>query len=155
MRAELPVVPPAPRWPQGVEPRVADPAADAPAIHALLVDAFARSAEEVPPFDEWLTWWTSDPSFDPAAWFLASDPEGLAGVALCWGDGFLKDLAVRPSSRRRGLGEALLRHAFRELALRGHRSVSLKVDAANPTGALRLYERVGMRVAERLEVEVA
>jgi ribosomal protein S18 acetylase RimI-like enzyme len=29
------------------------------------------------------------------------------------------------------------------------RSVGLKVDASNPTGAVRLYERVGMSVVKR------
>ncbi len=37
----------------------------------------------------------------------------------------------------------------RRLYERGVRSVGLKVDAHNPTGALRLYERVGMRVVKR------
>jgi ribosomal protein S18 acetylase RimI-like enzyme len=55
-------------------------------------------------------------------------------------------LAVRPRWRRRGLGEALLRAAFAALYERGRRRVGLGVDAENVTGALRLYERVGMRV---------
>ena len=56
----------------------------------------------------------------------------------------MKDLAVRPSWRGRGLGEALLRAAFAEFRRRGVATVGLKVDADNPTGAVRLYERVGM-----------
>ena len=54
-------------------------------------------------------------------------------------------LGVRPAWRRRGLGEALLRSAFAELFTRGHRRVGLGVDTENVSGALRLYERVGMR----------
>ena len=56
---------------------------------------------------------------------------------------------MRKPWRRRGLGETLLRAAFRELYLRGRRRVGLGVDAENVTGALRLYERVGMHVMRR------
>jgi len=62
------------------------------------------------------------------------------------GDGWIGTLGVRPAWRRRGLGEALLLHAFREMRNRGLRSVRLGVDSENPTGATRLYERVGMTV---------
>ena len=44
-----------------------------------------------------------------------------------------------------GLGEGLLRTAFATLHARGLRRVGLGVDAENVTGALRLYERAGMR----------
>jgi ribosomal protein S18 acetylase RimI-like enzyme len=47
--------------------------------------------------------------------------------------------------RRRGIGEALLATVFAEFFRRGEHRVALGVDAENPTGATRLYERVGMR----------
>jgi ribosomal protein S18 acetylase RimI-like enzyme len=37
-----------------------------------------------------------------------------------------------------------MRQAFAEFHRRGLATVGLKVDADNPTGAVRLYERVGM-----------
>jgi ribosomal protein S18 acetylase RimI-like enzyme len=120
---------------------------DAPSVHALLVAAFAGGREKIAPYGEWHGWFTGDASFEPATCFLAFGEGQLAGVALCWREGFVKDLAVAPAWRRRGLGEALLRHAFRVFAQRGLSEVSLKVDADNPTGAVRLYERVGMRRA--------
>ena len=49
--------------------------------------------------------------------------------------------------RQRGLGLALLRHAFGEFYRRGQPRVGLGVDAQNPTGATRLYERAGMHIA--------
>jgi ribosomal protein S18 acetylase RimI-like enzyme len=140
---------PAPDWPAGVTVRTADLDADAAAVHALLELAFRGSPDEEQPYDAWLSWWTGDPEFDPGSWFLAEAAGELAGVALCWSSGFLKDLAVHPAQRRRGIGRALLLHVFRELRSRGAPSVSLKVDAAN-RGAVRLYERAGMRVVERL-----
>ena len=104
------------------------------------------------PFAEWHPWLVTDPSFDPAVVFVAESGGEVAGVAQCWAEGFVKDIAVRPAHRGRGLGEALLRHAFREFHRRGAGSVALKVDASNPTGAVRLYGRVGMREARRYAV---
>jgi ribosomal protein S18 acetylase RimI-like enzyme len=71
------------------------------------------------------------------------------GAVLCWTSAFAKDLVVHESWRRRGLGEALLLHAFNALATRGATAVELKVEAANRS-AVRLYERLGMQVVARL-----
>jgi ribosomal protein S18 acetylase RimI-like enzyme len=91
--------------------------------------------------------------YDPSLWLLARDGDEIAGLVLAYADrvgeeglGWVGTLAVRPRWRRRGLGEALLRAAFEALYERGRRRVGLGVDAENVTGALRLYERVGMRV---------
>ncbi len=82
---------------------------DAAAVHGLLVAAFAENAEEVLPFARWHPWMTQDPGFDPGVWFLAAAGAELVGACLCWREGWVKDLAVRPSWRGRGLGEALMR----------------------------------------------
>lgn len=94
--------------------------------------------------------------FDPDLWLLAWDAGELAGFSLCYpvrgsddALGWVATLGVRPSWRRRGLGEALLRSSFAVLHGRGLRRVGLGVDAENVTGALRLYERVGMRSVRR------
>jgi mycothiol synthase len=94
--------------------------------------------------------------FDPALWFLAWDGDQLAGFALDYPEfgtdvdlGLVQWLGVRKQWRRRGLGEALLRRSFAELYARGKRRVGLGVDAQNITGALRLYERVGMHATRR------
>lgn len=149
MGIELSAAAPEPRWPEGVRLRPFAAERDAPEVHATLVEAFAGSDERVAPFDEWLPWVTGDPSYDPALVFVAVAGDAVAGVAQCWTEGFVKDLAVRPAFRGRGLGEALLHAVFAEFARRGVREVRLKVDADNPTGAVRLYERVGMRELRR------
>jgi mycothiol synthase len=94
--------------------------------------------------------------FDPSLWLLAWDGEELAGFVLAFperagepGLGWVHSLAVRAPWRRRGLGEALLRAAISELHARGFRRVGLGVDAENESGALRLYERVGMTIARQ------
>jgi ribosomal protein S18 acetylase RimI-like enzyme len=81
------------------------------------------------------------------AGFVLAFPEHLGDVKLGW----IASLGVRPRWRGRGLGESLLRAAFRELHAKGLRVVGLGVDSANETGALRLYERVGMRVVRRAD----
>jgi ribosomal protein S18 acetylase RimI-like enzyme len=53
---------------------------------------------------------------------------------------------VRKPWRKRGLGLALLHHAFGVFYSRGQPRIALGVDAQNPTGATRLYERAGMHV---------
>ncbi|MGH3102778.1 MAG: GNAT family N-acetyltransferase [Gaiellaceae bacterium] len=120
-------------------------AADADAVHALLDHAYCGWDEAYVPLahDDWLAFMTGSESFDPECWFLAEADGGLAGVCLNWKEGWVKDLAVRPSWRRQGLGEALLRHTFHELHRRGVSRIGLKVDADNSTGAPRLYERLG------------
>jgi ribosomal protein S18 acetylase RimI-like enzyme len=65
-------------------------------------------------------------------------------------DGWIHELAVRLPWRRRGVGEALLRHGL--LALRDQAQMTaavLGVDTQNLSGANRIYERAGFRaVAE-------
>jgi mycothiol synthase len=58
--------------------------------------------------------------------------------------GWISSLGVRPHSRGRRLGEALLLHSLVALGARGLRRAALNVDVDNTTGALRLYEKVGM-----------
>ena len=60
------------------------------------------------------------------------------------GIGWIRTLGVRPPWRKRGLGEALLLHSFGEFYKRGTKTIGLGVDAQNPTGATRLYQKVGM-----------
>jgi mycothiol synthase len=152
MTIELDQEPGPPHLPDGVSVRAYDPESDAPAVHRLLEEAFAESQETIPAFEDWRAWMTGDPSFEPAVWFLAEANGRLAGVALCWREGFVKDLAVHPSWRRRGLGRALLLHVLREFRSRGVRAVALKVDSDNPTGAIRLYERAGMTSDRRYRI---
>lgn len=63
------------------------------------------------------------------------------------GIGWVGTLGVRRAWRKRGLGEALLLHSFNEFSRRGMKIIGLGVDAANPTGATRLYQKAGMKIA--------
>ena len=102
--------------------------------------------------EEWKRSRFEDPEFDPTLWQIAWDgPSGeVAGFSLNryrMGIGWIRTLGVRRPWRKRGLGEALLLHSFVEFYKRGTKTIGLGVDAQNPTGATRLYQKVGMVAA--------
>ena len=138
------------------EPRLVDDVAvrayradDAERVHAFLDDAYlAWDTTYVPlPHGDWLRWMTEHDDFDPELWFVAERDGELVACALHWRvhqrRGWVKDIAVRADQRGRGLAKALLHHGFRAYSARGAEQVGLKVESANPTGAVQLYERVG------------
>jgi ribosomal protein S18 acetylase RimI-like enzyme len=131
-----------PRWPEGFFMRGFE-AADALALHTLLTEVFDDGDDG--PFEEWWPRISSDADFDPALCFLVIDGKGrLAGAALCWATAFVKDLAVHPEARGRGIAEALMRHAFMVFYARGAPHVDLKTNTLENAAAARLYERLGM-----------
>jgi mycothiol synthase len=146
-----------PRWPEGINIVQLHPERNDRAAFDALQEAFRDAWGFVPmPFEEWRHMRLAAHDFDPALHFLACDADDVAGFAFCVpessrhpGYGWIDTLGVRRPWRRRGLGEALLRHSFGELRGRGCRGAGLDVDADNLTGATRLYERVGMRVVSR------
>jgi mycothiol synthase len=150
MEIELDAEPPDPRWPD--ELRVLPYAdAQADAFHAALDEAFAEEWGHEP--ERGVDWRAvrERRSPDRSVWFAVEEGEEIAAAVVAeeerWGVGWIHAIGVRPAWRRRGLGEALLLHCFGELYRRGRPRVGLGVDAENPTGATRLYERAGMHVA--------
>ncbi|HSL43308.1 MAG TPA: GNAT family N-acetyltransferase [Anaerolineales bacterium] len=100
--------------------------------------------------EEWMRSRFDDPEFDSTLWKVAWDGNEVAGFSLNryrMGIGWIRTLGVRRPWRKRGLGEALLLHSFGEFYKRGMKTIGLGVDAQNPTGATRLYQKVGMYVA--------
>jgi GNAT superfamily N-acetyltransferase len=98
------------------------------------------------PFEEW---WEMRRDNDHTLWFVVRDGDEIAAVARNDAretSGYVGLLGVRRPWRGRGLGKALLYRTFAEFWDRGLRRVTLGVDAASPTGATKLYERVGMHV---------
>jgi mycothiol synthase len=141
---------PEPQWPEGISVRTYDRATDEKPVYEAHQEAFSEERDfERDPYDEWVHWSYREP-FDPELWFVATDGDEIAGIALCrterGGDfsvGWVNILGVRKPWRRRGLGTALLHHAFRELRTRGKTHAGLGVDGNNEQ-ALALYERAGM-----------
>jgi mycothiol synthase len=129
---------------------------EAESFHAALEESFAGHWEHSPePFDEWRARQLRRENHDPSLWFVIRDGDEIAGVSRCEArppTGWVGALGVRPAWRGRGYGEALLLHSFREFRRRGYTRAALGVDAANATGATRLYERVGMRAEQEFVV---
>ena len=154
MEIELDREPPQPNLPSGIRLDTLVSGNDR-AVYEAMQEAFQDHWNFTPrPYDEWRSWNIEGPSFDPDLWLLAFDGDEIAGASLCAARpdaGWVNILGVRSRWRRRGLGQALLQESFRTLHRRGFRKVGLDVDAANPTGATRLYERAGMHVARESE----
>jgi ribosomal protein S18 acetylase RimI-like enzyme len=148
LRMELGGEVPEPVWPCGVELVLFEPEQHAAEIHGLLVSGYRNGGGEVAGFAAWWEGVSGDEEYDPGLVFLAADASGrLVGVAHCWTSAFLKDLAVREDWRRRGIGRALMCHAFHYFQARDHRGFELKVRRDNPSGAERLYRALGMTPA--------
>ena len=131
-----------PHWPDGFAMRCFEPG-DALPLHALLSEVFDDGTDG--PFDEWWPRIANDAEFDPALCFLVIDEKGrLAGAALCWTRAFVKDLAVHPEARGKGIAEALMWHACAVFHARGAAYVDLKTNTVENAAAVRLYERLGM-----------
>ena len=152
MRIELDERPPQPQWPEGFEVSAFDPA-EAREFHDALEDGIAEEwghTEE--PFEAFAKRRLEEKRFDPSLWTTVRAEGEITAVLLAdWkrnGEaGWVGSVTVRKPWRRRGLGEALLLRSFGQFYERGERVVQLGVDAENPSGATRLYERVGMSVS--------
>jgi mycothiol synthase len=98
---------------------------------------------------------------DRSRWLLALDGDQIVAFLRQVTGGEIAQVAAlgtRKHWRGRGIGSALLRRAFAEMADAGHRQVTLWVDAENESGAVGLYERVGMRpivVDDTYQLELA
>jgi mycothiol synthase len=152
MAIDLEAAPPEPEWPDGLRLDTFE-RDDAEQFHSAMGEAFADEWNFVRmPFEEWHELrLVKDPDFDPTLWFIVRDGDEIAAVMRNEPDrsgaGFVGAIGVRKPWRKRGIALALLQHAFAEFYRRGKRRVALGVDAENPTGATRLYERAGMQVA--------
>ncbi len=155
-------IPPA-QWPEGIELRPFSEERHLEAVYKADEEAFSDHYGHMKrPFDVGLKRFRhmliEDEAHDPALWFIAWDGDEVAGFSLCFKYasedremGWLASLGVRRRWRKRGLGKALLLHTFDEFRRRGKKRVGLGVDASNLTGALRLYENVGMSVARQYD----
>lgn len=147
--------PPRPVLPEGVVLRVLPGGRAAPGASEAVEEAFRDHWGHAPGALE--AWARRRGTEDraPGARLAATDGGEVAGTVFCAPrpeGGLVEWLGVRRPWRGRGLGSALLLGAFRHLRGRGARGASLVVDSESLTGATRLYERAGMRVARRYAV---
>ena len=153
MEIKLEAEPAKPKFPEGIELRPFIKGEHDVAVWQAQNEAFRdHPGSHDVTLEEWRQSRFEDPEFDPTLWPIAWDrPSGeVAGFSLNryrMGIGWIRTLGVRRPWRRRGLGEALLLHSFGEFYKRGMKTIGLGVDAQNPTGATRLYQKVGMYTA--------
>lgn len=129
---------------------------DEAVVHAASEEAFREHFLFEPlTLDQWRAYTLEHPLFDRSVWLVAWDGGEVAGEVMAFVDeteAYVDSLSVRRPWRGAGLGLALLTRAFGLAHERGIRKVRLGVDAQNPTGAIALYLKVGMRVERREEV---
>jgi mycothiol synthase len=134
--------------PAGVHIRTFETGRDERALHEVNEASFADHWGFRPvPYETYEAWMYGAEAWDPSLAYLAEADGQVVGhlVALSFeGEAYIAELGVIPSYRGRGIARALLRRAFAALVERGHDEVRLGVDAQNPTGAVALYESVGM-----------
>ena len=150
LEVEHRVRPPAPALPDGLGFRpYAD--ADARATYQVVEDAFNEWPNRDPAsFDDWAALTIRRPSFEPWQMLLVVDEgsDELVGVTFLLEyaaeDGWVQQVATKASHRHRGIARAMLHEAFVVFWDRGKRRVGVNTDSR--TGALGVYEKVGMQV---------
>ncbi|HLA08887.1 MAG TPA: GNAT family N-acetyltransferase [Anaerolineales bacterium] len=158
MVVDLDSAPDVAEFPDGIVVRPYDPDLEIEEVYRTFVDTFKDHFGFVlPPFEKGLADFKHnlihEPGYDPRFWFVAMDGQEMAGICICRREdpedpesGWVSELGVRRTWRKRGLGYALLKHAFAAFHTDGKKRAGLGVDANSLTGALKLYERAGMRV---------
>ena len=139
---------PARELPPGYAIHEARPA-DLRAVHDVLEDAFLEwSVRERESFEDFTASTLGRPGFEPWNLRVVTDPAGevvgVAVVILADDTAYVDRLATRADHRNRGIAQALLVDAFAQGRAHGATVSELSTDSR--TGALGLYEKVGMVV---------
>ena len=159
METELKSSPPQPHWPDGLSVRPFVVGQDEMATYQADEEAGEDKGYHTPlDYESWRARMRMDQdAFDPGLWFLATDGQEIAGVALNYYDaateiGWVDHLSVRRGWRRKGVGRALLLHSFGAFYERGIQRVKLNVDSKSLTNAPLLYNQVGMQKVNQYHV---
>lgn len=141
---------PTPRVPAGVEVRGLRRPDDERRVHAVIEEAFDTwpDRDTGTSFEDWRAS-ELDRATESDLVVVAEEGGQVVGAAVCISEGeegWVDQLAVLPSAWGRGLGGALLQAAFQRFRERGLAVAALSTDSR--TGALGLYEHVGMAVTE-------
>jgi ribosomal protein S18 acetylase RimI-like enzyme len=115
-------------------------------------DSFSNHFGFVPrPYDQWRKMVTDEVGLDPNGRQILIFEDRAVGFIECsdikkdLNVGYVNGLGVIKEFHGRGLGETLLRWAFAYYAADNRSSIELNVDTGNESGALRLYEKLGMK----------
>jgi ribosomal protein S18 acetylase RimI-like enzyme len=154
----------APPLPDGVELVVRDDDETRRIVHRIDKISFSEHWGWADyPYDDWWEYWSARPSRDPEGWWVLTVDGEPAAICLLdesrasRNEGYVAVLGVLKEFRGRGLAQLLLRRAFVHYRDLGRTATLLGVDATNTTGAVALYEKVGMApvlVMEAYELEL-
>jgi ribosomal protein S18 acetylase RimI-like enzyme len=148
MELDLTVSPPAPaRWPAGT--RAMDWDDDAAALAFAVFDAAFRERPGFPGWTrlEWTERFTGDDHFRPRASLIALSGNLPVGFVVS-SRGWVDQVGVVPTHRRRGLATALVSEAAGRMRSDGMSCVGLHVNTNNP-GALAAWRALGFRMVGR------
>lgn len=144
------------KWSPGISVRQFNPEADSQMTYEVDEAASQDKGYANPmSFEQWSKRMNlNGEGFDASLWFLACQGEKMVGNALNYydaktGAGWIDHLGVLRDYRKQGIGQALLLYSFAEFYRRGITHVRLNVDSASLTNAPRLYEKVGMHIAQQ------
>ncbi len=152
LQIDLDEEPPGPILPGGLRLRELVPGADDHEIYDVVVVAFSEWGHRSQSFENWAAAILHRREVRPDTVPLAVDGDRIVGIALGldYGpdqpEGWIQHLAVEKALRNRGIGRALLRESFRRFRRAGKRHAGL--FTTSQTGALDLYQHVGMRVRQ-------
>jgi mycothiol synthase len=144
----MPTEPVVPDPPAGITVRAFRPG-DERAAHQVIEDAFDEWQERRRSFEEWALHTVARSTFAPAQSPVAFAGDEMVGAVMSLdepslGEGYIEQVAIRRDQRNRGIARVLLQWAFRAFYEHGQRSCTLWTHSN--TGALSLYEKVGMAV---------
>lgn len=134
--------------PEGVTIRPFRPG-DERAAYQVIEDAFDDWQPRRKEYDEWARLSIERSSFAPALSPVALAGDELVGAVLSLdlpgsSDGYVEQVAVRKDQRGRGVAKALLATAAAAMQVDGRTKLTLWTHSG--TGALAMYERLGMTV---------
>ena len=139
-----------PARPDGIEIRPFETGRDEHTLYQVHESSFADHWGFVPEtYETFAGEWFEASDWAPELTYLAWRDDEAVGHAAALefaSRGYVASLGVVPGSRGRGIAQALLHRTFFDLTARGKPEVTLGVDASSPTGAVALYEKVGMSV---------
>lgn len=141
--------PPDVALPPGIEIRPFDPAR-AEDTFWVIEHAFREWRGGDPQtFEHWAGFVLRHEAFEPALSRIALDGDEIVGATISYlyggsEEGWVQQVATKATHRHRGIARALLQSSFAGFHERGLRLAGLSTDSR--TGALSLYERVGMTV---------
>lgn len=141
-----------PNLPEGFELRTVSSEEDFKLWWQAHQDSFSNHFGFAPrEFGEWRKMVEGETGVDPEARKILIHKGRAIGFIECsdvkrdLNTGYVNGLGVTREFQGQGLGELLLRWAFAYYAADNRTSIELNVDTGNESGALRLYEKLGMK----------